>query len=167
MGLLARAATAVRAEWNAVCRTWQPHSLNMPAEWFDAKTGVYHDVFKHPARAHVAALNTIRSLAPRIEKILLRAKPADRVVAEEIRVGLLGQRVMEELYLVYHRRAGKLKKLPFPTAAVAARAADLDRRLARVWLRRNKPSELHRIREVLRAAIDDLQGAKPGRRQPA
>ena len=156
VGLLARATSAVRANWSAVCQTWQPPSPNVPADWFDAKTGIYNDVFKRPARAHAAALKKIRALVPRIETILSRAKPSDRGVAEEIRVGLLGLRVMEELYLVYHHRAGKVKTPAVPASAVAARLAELDRRLAGVWLRRNKPSELYRIREVLQAATADL-----------
>jgi len=160
VGLLALATSAVRANWNPICRTWQPRSLNMPSDWFDAKTGIYQDVFKLPARAHVAALKKIRSLTARIERVLARAKPSDRVVAEEIRVGLLGLRAMEELYLVYHHRAGKLKNPVVQSAAVAGRLGELDRRLAGVWLRRNKPSELYRIREVLQAAIADLKGKK-------
>lgn len=157
VGLLARAASAARADWNAVSRSWQPRSPTMPPGWFDAKTGLFNDLLKHPSRVHAAALKKINALAPRIGKIITRAKPADRVVAEELRVGLLGLRVMEELSLVYHHRAGKLKKPTVAPAAVAARATELDRRLARVWLRRNKPSELHRIRAVLKAVIADLK----------
>ncbi|MFA6286394.1 MAG: family 20 glycosylhydrolase [Opitutaceae bacterium] len=157
VGLLARAVSASRADWNAVSRTWQPRSPNMPADWFDSKTGLFNDIFKRPARVHAAALKKINALAPRIEKTIARAQPTDRVVAEELRVGLLGLRVMEELSLVYHHRAGKLKKPPVAPVAVAARAAELDRRLAKVWLRRNKPSELHRIRAVLKAVIADLK----------
>jgi hypothetical protein len=157
VGLLARAASASRSDWNALSRTWQPRSPNMPADWFDPKTGLFNDLVKRPARVHIAALKKIRSLTPSIMKLLDRARPADRVVAGELRTGLLGLRVMEELHLVYHHRAGKLKTPRVSPAAVAARIAELDRNLARGWLRRNKPSELHRIRAVLKAVVTDLR----------
>ncbi|MEZ0216818.1 MAG: family 20 glycosylhydrolase [Rariglobus sp.] len=161
IGLLAQAVSAARATWNNVARSWQPRSPTIPADWFDSATGLYNDVFKRPARTHVAALNKIITLTTRIEKILVRARPADRLVTEEIHIGLLGLRVMEELHLVYHHRAGKLKKSLVAPRAVATRLADLDRRLARVWLRRNKPSELHRVREVLQTAATDLRPRYP------
>jgi hypothetical protein len=161
IGLLAQVVSTTRATWNNVARTWQPRSPNMPADWFDSATGLYNDVFKRPARAHAAALKKIITLTSRIEKILTRARPADRLVTEEIRIGLLGLRVMEELHLVYHRRAGKVKKASVSPRMVATHLAELDRRLARVWLRRNKPSELHRVREVLQAAAADLRARHP------
>lgn len=155
-GLLAQAASAARGSWSALGRSWQPRSRNVPADWFDSRTGLLNDMFKLPPRVHSAALKKIQALAPRILRLIERARPADRVVGEELRVGLLGLRVMEELHLAYHHRAGNLKKPAVTPAAVALRVAELDRRLARVWLRRNKPSELHRIREVLHAVAADL-----------
>jgi len=67
---------------------------------------------------------------------------------------------MEELYLIYHHRAGKSRTLFIDPRDVVRRVRELDRQLAAVWKKRNKASELFRIREVLRSAAADLEKRK-------
>jgi len=158
-GLLREAASAGRAKWTKVCWIFQPRSVDFDG-WFDA-AGFPNDMLKHPASVHFTALAKLKTLTTRIERVLARCEPADPLLTEEIRVGLLGMTAMEEFHLHCCRLAGKTKRaIPRP-GITASHLLDLDRRLEAVWLKRNKPSEYFRIREVLSAAVDFC--TKPGR----
>jgi hypothetical protein len=109
-------------------------------------------MFQHPAEEHAEALKKIKALEKRIAKILQRAPLRGSLLAEEIAVGLLGMRVTEEYYLLCHRAAGRAKRKSAPPKEVEKLFRELDRRLAVVWRKRNKPSEYFRIREVIRGA---------------
>lgn len=156
MPLLREASSAARATWVAFAIWQQPHSERMTAEWFDKNSGLPREVFRHPARKHAEALKKIRSLSAKIETVLARAKPLDPWVAEEIRTGLLGLRVQEEVFLVLQART-RPTRTPVPRARdVARRLRELDKRLHRQWIRRNKLQEYPRIRAVLLGAAAAL-----------
>ena len=161
LGLLTRCISARRAGWAMICWVHQPRSRDHADDWFHQPSGLPNDLFAHPGNRHVVALKTVISLTSKIEKLLRRCRPMDELVIEEIRVGLLGLRAMEELHLVYHHRAGKCKTLAVRPATVAEHLRELARRLAVVWKRRNKPSEFHRIRDVLLRAARDMENGLP------
>ena len=64
---------------------------------------------------------------------------------------------MEELFLCYYERSGRRGRLSIDPRATARKLAAFARQLRSICLRRNKPSELWRIEEVLEAARKDLE----------
>ena len=147
--LLKKYATARKGSWTALSRMEQPVSVDCQGQKTDPATGLPPDIFQHTARAHLSAWKTMRKLEPRIEKILARIRPQDRLIKHEIRTGLLGLRVMEEVHLLLHARKKKIPGLPFAPHSTALRLRGLERQLTFVWNQRNKPAELSRICEVL------------------
>ncbi len=150
--LLRQAASSRRATWQMVAWSVQPRSKDFPDDWFDAATGLPNGIFKHPAAAHRRALGRICRIQDEVLALLPACRPVEPLLADEVRTGLLGLRAMEEFHLVARHRAGKSRACPVKAVETAARLRELDRMLSRVWMRRNKPSELHRIREVLQGA---------------
>jgi hypothetical protein len=150
-GLLRAASRAALAEWRGVSDDRQ-RPQDFPPEWYEPVTGLPDEIFKHPAQRHAAALAKITKLETRIRKILVRPPLKGSLLAEEIAVGLLGLRAMEEFYLLCHRAAGRTKRKTSPPQTVENLLRELDRRLAAVWRKRNEPSEYFRIRDVLRHA---------------
>ena len=158
LSLLKQAVALRKAEWTMLCWTQQPRSKDFPEDWFDAGTGLPNGLFKHSARAHALALKKMLILEPRIHKVLARCRPESRLILEEIRTGLMGMQVMEEIYLIFHHQAGKSGRLEVVPRLVAQRILRFERRLASVWKRRNKPSEYFRIRDVLHGLADRISG---------
>ncbi len=156
LSLLREAASAALGNWYVPTLWLQPRSKNIPDSWFHAETGYPNVLFKRSYRQHLAALGKIIARSAAIEKLLVNATPGDLLVIEEIRTGLLGLRVLEELHLVLMARVRKPRIAPPKAAAVAARLRTLDERLHRDWMKRNKPSEFFRIREVLLGAAEAL-----------
>jgi hypothetical protein len=68
---------------------------------------------------------------------------------------------MEEYFLVRRAQVAGRKVCPVNPARTASKLRELSRRLESVWMRRNKRSELDRVRKVLEAAAAT---AHPGRR---
>lgn len=155
-GLLVKAAAAGRASWPMLCFSQQPRAFDHPDDWFDRASGLPNGLFKLPARTHLAALNKIRRLNAKMEPVLKRCRPADPLLVEEICVALLGHELMEEMILIFYHQAGKTKLIPHDAKSTAIRLREFDRRLAAVWKKRNKPSELFRIRAILRKAATHL-----------
>jgi hypothetical protein len=151
-GLLRAATHAVRADWRNVANDVQRPG-NFQEDRYDPVTGLPHETFKWPARDHAAALRKIAALEKRILSVLSRPPLKGSLLAEEIAVGLLGLRTMEEYHLLCHRGAGRTKSKAPSAATVESHLRELDRRLAAVWRKRNKPSEYYRIREVFRGAV--------------
>jgi hypothetical protein len=156
LALLSDYAGIGPANWAQICWLYQPRSKDFPDDWFDV-SGLPNDMLKHPAQRHLSALKKMKGLQVRIEKILVRCRPKDRLIAKEIQAGMLGVQVMEEIYLIRHQRAGKIKALPIKAREVAKRVRELDKKLSAVWKARNKPSELYRIQKVLAAAAKDME----------
>lgn len=152
LDLLVEASAAGRASWVVICWALQPRAADHPDNWFEPASGLPYGLFKTAARSHFAALKKIRILRGEIEHVLTRCRPSDPLLIEEIRVALLGIELMEEVTLIFFHQAGKTKMLPPDANATSSRLRELDRRLAAIWKKRNKPSELFRIREILRAA---------------
>ncbi|HEY8965011.1 MAG TPA: family 20 glycosylhydrolase [Candidatus Methylacidiphilales bacterium] len=151
MGLLESLSAAARAPWTALCWVHQARSLSFPEEWIDRKTGLPHQLLKSSPRVHAAARRKIAALGREAEPLLMRCRPDDRLLVEEVRVGILGLAAMEEMVLFHLHRAGKSRALPIDPAETGRRLRELDRRLSRVWRSRNKASEYRRIAAVLRS----------------
>lgn len=150
-GLLREAASAACGSWCGLGNDCQ-RPRDFSGDWQEPATGLPGGMFRQPARVHAMALKKIKVLEKRIQAILERPPLRGSLLAEEISVGLLGQRVMEEYHLLCHRAAGRTKMKTTSPAKVAELFRELDRRLAAVWKKRNKPSEYFRIREVLSGA---------------
>lgn len=148
--LLKKYTTARKGSWTTLSRMEQPPSVDQRGQETDPATRLPLDIFRHTAKAHATALKTMRRLEPRIEKILARSRPQDRLIPGEIRAGLLGLQVMEEIHLLLHARRKKIAALPVSPATTARRLHLLEKLLTTVWKKRNKPSELSRICGVLR-----------------
>lgn len=157
LGLLREAVSSRRATWQMVAWSVQARSKDFPDEWFDAASGLPCGIFKHPASAHRKALKTICRIQDKVHASLLAFESFDALAIYEVCVGLSGLRVMEEFHLVLHHRAGRTRTCPLDPTEVAARLRDLNQRLSNVWHQRNKPSELHRIEEVLQGAAALLE----------
>ncbi|MDR1304564.1 MAG: beta-N-acetylhexosaminidase [Verrucomicrobiales bacterium] len=160
LGLLSDTVSARRAGWVALCHLFQPRSRDFDEGWFDADgLPVQHGQagFIHPAREHATALTRIRRLSRRALTVLKKSRPTDPLTVAEIETGLLGLQVMEEYFIFRLARAGRTKIKPLTVTRMTARLLELERRLAAVWRRRNKPSEYFRIREVLTAAARDCR----------
>ena len=155
LGLLREVGGAARARWQHIAFWLQPRAVDMPAEWFYPGTNVPDGLLKN-STANARALEKIVRLTPRIEKLLASSIPRDSLVSAEIRTGLLGLRVMEEITLILQARLGRTRIKAPDSKEVTARLRLLDTRLRREWLRRNKLSEYNRIGEVLTAAAEDL-----------
>jgi len=155
--LLREVSSAAKASWRGLSNDRQ-RSRDFPPHSYEPKTGLPNEMFQFPAKEHAAALKTIKVLEKRIGKILGRAPLKGSLLAEEISVGLLGQRVMEEYYLLCHRAAGRTKLKASTPKVVEGLFRELDRRLAGVWKKRNKPSEYFRIRDVIRGAQKRCRG---------
>jgi hypothetical protein len=151
LGMLRQASMSSRASWQMIALWQQPRSKDMLEDCFDAASGAPKRFLSNGPR-HAKALREILLLIPRIEKLLMIATPKDPLVADEIRTGLLGLRVMEELAIILHCRAGRARITPPKSKDVAARILVLEARLHPEWLKRNKPGEYARIREVLHGA---------------
>lgn len=164
--LLRQASSTCKTAWMILTFHLQPRSSDFPDAWFDPVSELPNGIFKHPASAHEEALETLERLAGEIEPLLETITPADPLAVDEIRVGLLGMRVMEELYLLCYHRAKRLHtgKIPSPKE-VADRLRDLDTQLSHVWHLRNKPSEYYRIRQTLLSCAVEMdlhnQSASP------
>ena len=133
----------------------QPRSKDMPASWFHEPSGVPDGLLSNGTKP-AGALKKIISLSARIDKLLATAKPRDPLVADEIRTGLLGMRVMEEICLVLLARLERTRIKPPQPKEVAGRLVSLETRLRGEWLKRNNPSEYARIREVLLSAVKEM-----------
>jgi len=165
LGLLREVSSACRARWDLIALWQQPQSNNVPESGANFQTlrGVPHALIGNRP-GYAGALKTILLLSPRIEKLLEKATPQDPLVADEIRTGLLGVSVMEEVCLILCNRFSRTRIKQPGTKEVAARLQLLDARLRREWLKRNKPSEYDRIHEVLHGiARDILCFRKPNR----
>ena len=164
MDLLDSSVKAYRGSWAMFAWTWQARSLNAAPAWFASESGIPHALNRYSVRSHSAALARLKVLEREIEKVLAKCQPADPLVIEEIRIGLLGMQVMEEWHICRQPQTGKSKR-PHPDPEVtSARLLELDRRLAGVWMKRNKPSEYDRIREVLLRAAAGLKHPGAGSR---
>jgi hypothetical protein len=161
-GALSDYASLRKASWFLVIATYHPHTPHFPEDWFGPDR-LPRELFKQPRATYERALAKMQKLAPQIERVLTRAKPDDALLAAEIRLGLLGQQLMEELFLCYFERSGRRGRLSIDPRATARKFAAFARQLRSVWLRRNKPSELWRIEEVLGAAQKDLESMAPAR----
>lgn len=161
LALLARVSSASRATWPDFVAAYQPCPYDFRDRPHEPKTGLPADLFRHSPRQHAAALKKILRLSAAVEKQLRRAKSDDPLVAEEIRIGLLGLRVMEEHALLCHFRAGYLPRPGFHAADAANRLRQLDRRLCAIWQARNRTSEYRRISRVLEQAASALSPAGP------
>lgn len=152
LGLLRRAASATRATWMMTAWTQQPRSRDFPDDWFHQPTGLPNGMFKHSARAHAAALHSIRTIERKVLRLLPRCKPPDRLIPAEIRCAFRLIKALESFHLLAHHRAGRARSCSACPRATAREILVLDRDLARIWLKRNKPSELHHVRTVLQKA---------------
>jgi len=155
-GALSDYASLRKASWFLVIAIYQPHTQHFPEGWF-GPDGLPRELFDQPRTTYERALVKMQKLAPKIERLLTRAKPDDGLLIAEIRTGLLGQQLMEELFLCYYERSGRRGRLSIDPRATARKLAAFARQLRSIWLRRNKPSELWRIEEVLEAARKDLE----------
>jgi hypothetical protein len=151
-GLLRKVSSFSVASWRNLSNDAQ-RPRDFPEDRFDSRTGFPKNLFKQSAERHVEALKKITALEKRIARILERAPLKGSLLAEEISVGLLGMRVMEEHHLLGQRAAGRTKTSVSSPEAVTQLLRELERRLAAVWRKRNKSSEFYRIREVLRHAV--------------
>ena len=150
LGLLREASTAGQlGSWQALSFWQQPRSNDMPDSWFGTESGLPDMIFKHPFQKHAAALRKIKTLTPKIERLLAKSSPLDPLVAQEIRTGLFALRVFEEIFLVLLGRANIQRSAPLKPARVAADVRTLEKRWRREWMKRNKPSEFHRVSAVL------------------
>lgn len=150
-GLLREATKAQVAIWRALGNDLQ-RPTDFPEHWYEPLTGLPDEMFQRPAKDHAAALKKIAALEKRIQKILDREPLKGSLLAEEIAVGLLGMRTLEEYHLLCHRAAGRSKHAASSPEEVEALLRELDKRLSAVWKKRNKPSEYFRIKDVLRHA---------------
>ncbi len=157
MSLLDKAAEACRGTWSLFAWNWQPRSPNKLPEWFAPDSGIPYSLNRYSARSHATALGRLNALETRIEKILSKCTTTDPLLIEELRVGLLGMQVMEEWHLFQQHESGRSKRLLCDPVRTATRLRELDRRLAAVWRKRNKPSEYYRISEVLRRAAKKME----------
>ena len=157
LGLLTDYTSLSKTAWLLICCTYQPHTRNFPEGWFQAETGLPHDIFRHKRVVHEDALKKMRALAPKIEKLLARCRPEDSLLIPEIHMGLLGAQVMEEFFLNLYERTGRPGRLSVDPPETMRRLRELTRQLKVVWHRRNKPSEFYRVEEVLTAARQDLE----------
>lgn len=164
LGLLSEYAACRKARWLMICCTYQPHTRNYPQDWFDPDTGFPREFFNFKRSVYEKALRTMRALGLRIERLLARSQPQDSLIVPEIRVGLLGQQVLEEIVLCLYERSGRKGRLAVKPRDTITRIRQLKRDLRRVWLKRNKPSELYRIEELLDAVVHDLQRPASGHR---
>ncbi len=148
--LLREIVQVKRGEWDAICWSLEPRPRGALEEWYDAATGLSKGIFRYSPKDYLKSMNRVKKLRSRIEKKLTRCKPDDPILVEELRVGLLGIQVIEELYVSFQVRAGKIKRTPAGSESLPKRIRELERRLGVVWKKRNKPSEFYRIREVLK-----------------
>jgi hypothetical protein len=156
-GLIAEASSASRATWNAFAEAYQPCPYDFLDRPIEPKTGLHCNFFRQPARVHVAARQRLLKLEPRIKALLRQAKSKDKLLIEELCIGLLGLQVMEEHALLCHHRAGKLRRPLVRGSTVSRRLRELDRRLQAVWQARNRTSEYQCIHEVLENAARDCE----------
>lgn len=156
-GLLTAYGALPKARWHFISAIYQPHTKNFPAGWFQPDTGLPGDIFRRKASAHETALKKMRALASRIERLLARARPKDPLLIAEMRLGILGQQVMEEVFLSYFHRTGRGGRMSVDFRKTVRKLGEMKRQLRQVWNKRNKPSELYRIEEVLDAAARDLE----------
>ena len=159
-GALSDYASLRKASWFLVIAIHQPHTPHYPEGWF-GPDGLPRELFDRPRATHERALSKMQKLAPPIKRLLARAKPEDALIGAEIRLGLLGQQLMEELFICYYERSGRPGRLAIDPRATARKIAAFTLQLRSVWLRRNKPSELWRIEEVLGAVRKDLESMDP------
>lgn len=162
LGLLREAVASRRATWQMVAWSVQARSKDFPDEWFDAATGLPRGIFKLPAAAHWKALETIRRVQNTFYELVLAFQSYDALAMYEVNVGLSGLRVMEEFHLVLYHRAGRTRVCPLDPTEVADRLRELNQSLWAVWLNRNKPSEFHRIDEVLKGAAALMENPHGG-----
>ena len=160
LGLLREASSASRATWQMIVFWQQPHSKDMLGDWFHPRTGVPNGLLKYPYRKHLKALSEIKRLTSKIELLLKKSTPIDSFVNNEIRTGLLALRVFEEIHLLLQARITKPKVAPPSAKSVASRILALEKLIGCEWLKRNKPSEYFRIREVLLGCARDLVSRK-------
>ena len=157
LGLLRKASTAGQlASWQALSFWQQPRSKDMPDHWFDAGSSLPNMIFNHPFQKHAAALRKIKTLAPKIERLLAKSAPLDPLVAQEIRSGLFALRVFEEIFLVLLGRVKSQRSAPPKPARVAADVRALEKRWRGEWMKRNKPSEFQRVSAVLLGIANSL-----------
>ena len=150
LGLLREASTAGQlGSWQALSFWQQPRSKDMPDHWFDAGSGLPNMIFRHPFQKHADALRKIKTLTPKIERLLAKSAPLDPLVAQEIRTGLFALRVFEEIFLVLLGRVKIQRSAPPKPALVAADVRALEKRWRGEWMKRNKPSEFARVSAVL------------------
>lgn len=156
LSLMREAVSASRGGWYLIALWQQPRSLNIPANWFDEKTGYPDVLFKHSYQKHQKALEKILSCTVKIEKLLLTLAPQDELLRDEIRTGLLGLRMLEEVHLLLQNRVKPGRKAPPKAKAVAERIRKLEESLSRDWLKRNKPSDYSALRDVLLGVAKSL-----------
>lgn len=154
LGLLRQATSKQRGSWEPMTWCFQPPSTDFTGNWFDPASGLPKEVLKFPASVHARALRAITALEKEALRVLASSNPADPVIADEIRVGLLGLRAMEQFYLVALHSARKSRTCAVAPSTAAESLRELDKQLTRVWMLRNKPSELRRVRKVLQSAAE-------------
>lgn len=156
-GLLRKAGSQPVAKWATVTQAHEPRSRDFTEELFDARSGLPSGFFEQTARAHAATLKRLQSIHSQIEQVL-RDLPCEKsLLRDEVRTALLGLEIMEELHLLAHRISGRTRPGVIDPARLAHRLRQLDSMLTTVWQVRNKPSELERVRRVLRSAADQAE----------
>ncbi len=155
---LNQAASVTFPIWHGLALWKQPRPVNTPDSWFDPRSGIADELLKtHRIEDHLEAL---RAFAParhaclaQLESIAILPKDGD-----DLRVALLGTEICHELgALLFDLADRNPQNLPVPEIGyVVDRLKLLETEITRIWLARNKRSELIRISELLQAIADDL-----------
>ncbi|MDR0534456.1 MAG: beta-N-acetylhexosaminidase [Verrucomicrobiales bacterium] len=149
LGLFEEAVSAGKASWAHVCNAFQPPSKDFPDSFFDGACGLPKDFFRYPARVHTTTLKKLQALDRKIRPLLRKISANNLLLVAELKTGLLGLQVMEEYFLFRQYHAGKTRLKPLSRAAMSGRLRKLEQQLSGIWLRRNRPSEYFRVREIL------------------
>jgi hypothetical protein len=147
---------------------WRDPADDMPAAWFDQDTGFPSSVLRVTPSAFTRAEKRLAAAEDELARLCDARLCADRHWLEETLTGICGARLMLRIGITMKRQKQPNAKLPdvsLPELADAIRW--FERRLTRLWHRRNRPSEYYRLRmDLLDAAerLDKMTRTKaPGR----